>query len=155
MDEYYLDMRNFFRYLKQSRNPTLADKRLDEIDIHDVDLSFIASITLTDIYGYLTYLSRDRLQHQNSENSDKGLSAASRARKLATIRSFFNYICNKRHLLENNPCKDVDTPKQMKSLPRYLTLNECLSLLESVDGAHRERDYCILTLFLNLSLIHI
>ena len=75
VDEYYLDMRNFFRYLKQSRNPTLADKRLDEIDIHDVDLSFIASITLTDIYGYLTYLSRDRLQHQNSENSDKGLSA--------------------------------------------------------------------------------
>ena len=152
VDEYYLDMRNFFRYLKQSRNPTLADKRLDEIDIHDVDLSFIASITLTDIYGYLTYLSRDRLQHQNSENSDKGLSAASRARKLATIRSFFNYICNKRHLLENNPCKDVDTPKQMKSLPRYLTLNECLSLLESVDGAHRERDYCILTLFLNCGL---
>ncbi len=152
VDEYYLDMRNFFRYLKQTRNPTLADKRLDEIDIHDVDLPFIASITLTDIYGYLTYLSRDRLQHQNSENSDKGLSAASRARKLATIRSFFNYICNKRHLLENNPCKDVDTPKQMKSLPRYLTLNECLSLLESVDGAHRERDYCILTLFLNCGL---
>ena len=58
-----------------------VQKRLDEIDIHDVDLSFIASITLTDIYGYLTYLSRDRLQHQNSENSDKGLSAASRARK--------------------------------------------------------------------------
>ena len=32
VDEYYLDMRNFFRYLKQTRNPTLADKRLDEID---------------------------------------------------------------------------------------------------------------------------
>ena len=107
---------------------------------------------MTDIYSYLTYLSRDRVQHQNSEISNKGLSAASRARKLATIRSFFNYICNKRHLLEENPCKDVDTPKQMKSLPRYLTLNESLSLLESVDGANRERDYCILTLFLNCGL---
>ena len=152
VDEYYLDMRNFFRYLKQNRDPTLADKRLDEIDVRDVDLPFIASITLTDIYGYLTYLSRERLQHQNSENSNKGLNAASRARKLATIRSFFNYICNKRHLLEENPCKDVDTPKQMKALPRYLTLQECLSLLESVDGPHRERDYCILTLFLNCGL---
>ena len=90
VDEYYLDMRNFFRYLKQNRDPTLADKRLDEIDVRDVDLPFIASITLTDIYGYLTYLSRERLQHQNSENSNKGLNAASRARKLATIRSFFN-----------------------------------------------------------------
>ena len=107
---------------------------------------------MTDIYGYLTYLSRDRLQHQNSEISNKGLNAASRARKLATIRSFFNYICNKRHLLEENPCKDVDTPKQMKALPRYLTLHESLSLLESVDGPHRERDYCILTLFLNCGL---
>ncbi len=152
VDEYYLDMRNFFRYLKQQRDPALAGKALDEIDIRDVDIDFISHITLTDIYSYLTYLSRDRVQHQNSEISNKGLNAASRARKLATIRSFFNYICNKRHLLEDNPCKDVDTPKQMKSLPRYLTLNESLSLLESVDGANRERDYCILTLFLNCGL---
>ena len=133
VDEYYLDMRNFFRYLKQQRDPALAGKALDEIDIRDVDIDFISRITLTDIYSYLTYLSRDRVQHQNSEISNKGLNAASRARKLATIRSFFNYICNKRHLLEDNPCKDVDTPKQMKSLPRYLTLDESISLLESVD----------------------
>lgn len=152
VDEYYLDMRNFFRYLKQLRDPALSGKRLDEIDIRDVDLAFISRITLTDIYGYLTYLSRERVQHQHSEISNKGLNAASRARKLATIRSFFNYICNKRHLLEDNPCKDVDTPKQMKSLPRYLTLDESLSLLNSVDGANRERDYCILTLFLNCGL---
>ena len=152
VDEYYLDMRNFFRYLKQQRDPALAGQPLDAIDIRDIDIDFISRITLTDIYSYLTYLSRDRVQHQNSENSNKGLNAASRARKLATIRSFFNYICNKRHLLEDNPCKDVDTPKQMKSLPRYLTLNESLSLLDAVDGPHRERDYCILTLFLNCGL---
>ena len=152
VDEYYLDMRNFFRYLKQQRDPALAGQPLDAIDIRDIDIDFISRITLTDIYSYLTYLSRDRVQHQNSENSNKGLNAASRARKLATIRSFFNYICNKRHLLEDNPCEDVDTPKQMKSLPRYLTLNESLSLLDAVDGPHRERDYCILTLFLNCGL---
>ena len=92
VDEYYLDMRNFFRYLKQQRDPALAGKALDEIDIRDVDIDFISRITLTDIYSYLTYLSRDRVQHQNSEISNKGLNAASRARKLATIRSFFNYI---------------------------------------------------------------
>lgn len=152
VDEYYLDMRNFFRYLKQQRDPALADQPLDAIDIRGIDIDFISRITLTDIYSYLTYLSRDRVLHQNSENSNKGLNAASRARKLATIRSFFNYICNKRHLLEDNPCKDVDTPKQIKSLPRYLTLNESLSLLDAVNGPHRERDYCILTLFLNCGL---
>ena len=152
VDEYYLDMRNFFRYLKQLRDPALSGKRLDEIDIRDVDLAFISRITLTDIYGYLTYLSRERVQHQHSEISNKGLSPASRARKLATIRSFFNYLCNKRHLLEENPCKDVDPPKLMKTLPRYLTLDESISLLDSVDGENRERDYCILTLFLNCGL---
>ena len=152
VDEYFLDLRNFFRYLKQSRDPALQNIPLDEISIMDVDLALVRSITLTDIYGYMSYLSRDRVIHQNSENSNKGLSAASRARKLATIRSFFNYLCNKVHLLENNPCKDMDSPKLRKSLPHYLTLDESISLLESVDGPNRERDYCILTLFLNCGL---
>ena len=152
VDEYYLDLRNFFRYLKQMRNPALSDQSLDEIDIMDVDLDFVASVTLTDIYGYMTYLSRDRIQHQNSRNSDYGLNAASRARKIATIRSFYNYLTNKMHLLRENPVKDIDSPKLKKTLPKYLTLDESLQLLDSVDGKNQERDYCILTLFLNCGL---
>ena len=118
----------------------------------DVDLDFVASVTLTDIYGYLTYLSRDRILHQNSSRSDYGLNAASRARKVATIRSFYNYLTNKMHLLRENPVKDIDAPKQMRSLPKYLTLEESLQLLDAVDGKNQERDYCILTLFLNCGL---
>ena len=152
VDEYFLDLRNFFRYLKQIRDPALAGKPLDEISIMDVDLDFVASVTLTDIYGYMTYLSRDRVLHQNSRNSDYGLNAASRARKIATIRSFYNYLTNKMHLLRENPVKDIDSPKLKKSLPKYLTLDESLQLLESVDGKNSERDYCILTLFLNCGL---
>lgn len=152
VDEYFLDLRNFFRYIKQLRDPALRDIPFEKIDIMDVDIALIKTVTLSDIYGYMTYLSRDRVQHQNCENSDKGLNAASRARKLATIRSFFNYLCNKVHLLEENPCKDIDSPKQMKALPRYLTLEDSLSLLEAVDGKHRERDFCIITLFLNCGL---
>ena len=152
VDEYYLDLRNFFRYLKQTRDPALSDKSLDEISILDVDLDFVASVTLTDIYGYMTYLSRDRIQHQNSRNSDYGLNAASRARKIATIRSFYNYLTNKMHLLRENPVKDIDSPKLKKTLPKFLTLDESLQLLDSVDGKNQERDYCILTLFLNCGL---
>ena len=152
VDEYYLDLRNFFRYLKQIRNPALSDKTLDEIDIMDVDLAFVGSVTLTDIYSYLTYLSRDRIQNQNSRNPEYGLNAASRARKIATIRSFYNYLTNKMHLLRENPVKDIDSPKLKKSLPKYLTLDESLQLLGSVDGKNQERDYCILTLFLNCGL---
>ena len=152
VDEYFLDLRNFFRYLKQNRNTGLSGLALDEIDILDVDLDFVSSVTLTDIYGYMTYLSRDRILHQNSQVSDYGLNAASRARKLATIRSFYNYLTNKAHLIRENPVKDIDSPKLKKSLPKYLTLDESVHLLDSVDGKNQERDYCILTLFLNCGL---
>ena len=152
VDEYFLDLRNFFRYLKQIRDPALADKPLDEIDISDVDLKFVESVTLTDIYGYMTYLSRDRAQHPNSSASDYGLNAASRARKIATIRSFYNYLTNKTHQLRENPVKDMDSPKLKKTLPKYLTLDESVQLLNAVDGKNQERDSCILTIFLNCGL---
>lgn len=152
VDEYFLDLRNFFRYLKQIRDPALKNLALDEISIMDVDLDFVASVTLTDIYAYLTYLSRDRVQHHNSPNSEYGLSASSRARKIATIRSFYNYLTNKKHLLRENPVKDIDSPKLRKTLPKYLTLDQSTELLDAVDGKNQERDYCILTLFLNCGL---
>ena len=37
-------------------------------------------------------------------------------------------------------------------MPKYLTLEQSIELLESVDGSHKERDYCIITLFLNCGL---
>jgi len=152
VDEYFLDLRNFFRYLKQTRDPALRERELSEISIMDVDLDFVQSVSLTDIYGYMTYLSRDRILHQNSDTSGYGLNAASRARKISTIRSFYNYLANKAHLIRDNPVKDLDSPKLKKSLPKYLTLDESVHLLEAVDGQNRERDYCILTLFLNCGL---
>ncbi len=152
VDEYFLDLRNFFRYLKMSRDPSLRDRELNEISIMDVDLAFVQSVTLTDIYEYMSYLSRDRIQHQNSDKSDYGLNAASRARKISTIRSFYNYLTNKAHLIENNPVKDIDSPKIKKTLPKYLTLDESMQLLSAVDGPNRERDYAILTIFLNCGL---
>ena len=152
VDACFLDLRNCFLYLKQVRDPALKDLPLDQIDIMDVDLDFVSKVTLTDVYAYLTYLSRDRAQHHNSSNSEYGLSAASRARKLATIRSFYNYLTNKKHLLRENPVKDIDSPKLRKTLPKYLTLDQSTELLDSVDGKNQERDYCILTLFLNCGL---
>ena len=152
VDEYFLDLRNFFRYIKQIRDPALARMALDEIGIMDVDLDMVSSVSLTDIYGYMTYLSRERAQHPNSCRTDYGLNASSRARKIATIRSFYNYLTNKAHLLRENPVKDLDSPKLRKSLPKYLTLDESINLLSSVDGKNQERDYCILTLFLNCGL---
>lgn len=152
VDEYYLDLRNFFRYIKLEKNKVPRSTEIDTIDISDVDLELVRSVTLSDVYSYMNYLSRDRAQHPNSTQTDYGLKATSRARKVAAIRSFYKYLTNKAKLLSENPMQDLDSPRMKKSLPRYLDLDGSIQLLESVDGDFQERDRCILTLFLNCGL---
>ena len=152
VDEYFLDLRNFFRYLKIERGLVPRSAELDEISIKDVDLDFIASVTLNDVYDYMAFLARDKVKNERSREPEYGLMASSRARKIATIRSFYNYLTNKAHLLRENPVKDIDAPKLKKELPRYLTLEQSKDLLSAVDGKNQERDYAILTLFLNCGL---
>lgn len=152
VDEYFLDLRTFFRFMKIQKNIVPRDTSFDDIPIMDIDLDFVRSITLPDVYEFLAFLSRDRAKHQNSSETDYGLGANSRARKISTIRSFYKYLNVKANLIDENPVQDLDSPKIIKSLPRYLSLDESKQLLNSVDGPNKERDYCILTLFLNCGL---
>ena len=141
VDEYFLDLRTVFRFLKLDKGLVARTTEFDEISILDVDITLLRSVTLTDVYGFMNYLSRDR-----------SLGQAGRARKVASLRSFYKYLVSKAKLLAENPIQDLDSPKLKKSLPRYLSLEQSIHLLESVDGANRERDYCILTLFLNCGI---
>lgn len=152
VDEYFLDLRNFFRYLKLHRGRVPDGTDFDSISILDIDLEFVASVTLTDVYSYMGYLSRDRAVHPGSESTTYGLGAAAKARKIAAIRSFYKYLTSKAKLLDENPVRDLDSPKLKKSLPHYLDLDESIELLDAVDGKNASRDYCILTLFLNCGL---
>lgn len=152
VDEYFLDLRNFFRYLKIERGLVPRSSELDDISIQDVDLKLIASVTLNDVYDYMAFLSRDKVKNERSHEPEYGLMASSRARKIATIRSFYKYLTVKTKQLDVNPVEGLDTPKTTKSLPRYLTLDESRRLLDAVDGVNRERDYCIICLFLNCGL---
>ena len=152
IDEYYLDLRTFFRFMKRARRLVSDDLPFDEISILDIDLDFVKSITLSDIYSFLTFLSRERDTANTGRNAGGGLAPATRARKIAAIRSFYKYLTNKEKVLDENPIADLDSPKLRKSLPRYLSMDESLRLLEAVDGVNQERDYCILTLFLNCGL---
>lgn len=152
VDEYFLDLRTFFRYVKLDKG--FVDRRtpLEEISIDDVDLALVRSVTLTDIYSYLSFLSNSRVKNAKNPYSGTGLMASTRARKVATIRSFYKYLVNKARVLDENPIKELDSPRQRQSLPRFLTLDESIQLLESVDGENMERDFCIITLFLNCGL---
>ena len=152
VDEYFLDIRTFFRFLKIHKNLLPRDTPFEEIPIMDVDIVFIKSVSVSDVYEYLAFLSRDRPKHGNSRNTDYGLSANSRARKIAVIRSYYKYLTVKANKLSENPVADLDSPKHRKSLPRFLSLDESVKLLDRVDGPYRERDFCILTIFLNCGL---
>jgi site-specific recombinase XerD len=140
-EEYFLDLRNFFRFIKQDKRLVPPETPFDEISIDDLDLTLVRNITLTDVYAYMSFLSQDR-----------NLTNTSRARKVASIRSFYRYLTAKAKLLEVNPVQDLDPPNIKKSLPKYLSLQESVDLLDSVDGKNAVRDYCILTLFLNCGL---
>ena len=151
IDEYYLDLRVFLRFLKQHRGQVSPETPFDEIPIGDIALPFLASLTKTEIYAYLSFLSRDRVHPQGRE-PEQGLNAASRARKLATLRSLYRYLTVKTGQLEVNPLEGMDSPRLRKSLPKYLTEAESRQLLAGVGGRNKERDLCILTIFLNCGL---
>lgn len=143
--EYYYDLRYVFKYLKLVKLDKYSDKQItkeviENTKISDLDLKFIKQINLMDLHGYLNFL---------STNLDK---PTTRARKVAALKSFFNYLTFKEKLLDKNPTVELETPKLSKRLPKHLTLDESISLLHSVGGEFEKRDLCILTFFLNCGL---
>ena len=151
-DEYYLDLRNFFRYLLQKRNLVAKELPFKEISIACVDLALIKSVTTNDIYDYLMYMSRERPTQQNSLETEYGVEKKTLARKTSALRSFYKYLTEKVYLVEHNPTLSIEPAKAKKTLPKYLTLNESVDLLSNIDGNHKERDFCMITLFLNCGL---
>ena len=61
-------------------------------------------------------------------------------------------MCSKVKLLHDNPTADLDSVKFENSLPKYFSLQDSINLLNAVDERNYERDYCILTLFLNCGM---
>ena len=141
VEGYYLDLQNFFRYLLMVRGKTDKDTEFEKIDISPVDIELIKTVTLPDLYGFLVYCKNER-----------GNNAATRARKTSTLKIFFKYMCSMTHQLEDNPALLLESPKVKQSLPKHLSLEDSLELLSAVDGPNKERDYCILVLFLNCGL---
>ncbi len=141
VEEYYLDLQTFFRYLLSIRGKVPKDTDFENIDISTVDKELISSVTISDLYAFIVYCKNER-----------GNNAATRARKTSTLRIFFKYLTSQIHLIEVNPAELLEAPKVKSALPHHLTLEESLELLSSVEGPNKERDFCILTLFLNCGM---
>ncbi len=140
-EEYFYDLRTFFRYLKIRFNEVSSEYDFNKIDIMDVDLDLIKKVDLNLVYEYMNFLNRS-----------KGNSTASRARKIASLRSYFKFLTVKKNFLEENPIAELESIKIKKSNPKNLTVDDSLALLSVISGKNAIRDYCIITLFLNCGL---
>jgi site-specific recombinase XerD len=133
-DEYRIDCNMLFEFIMKKRG-IVREKR----DFSDVDIGFIRAITIGDLYEFITYC-----------GEALNVSAATRARRIVSIRQFWKYLKSKAHLLDNNIAEELESPKLPKRLPKYLSLDESIRLL--IESEKSPRDYCILTIFLNCAL---
>ncbi len=149
MDEYALDLRTFFRWLTAKRGGMdvrlMEDDAFAAIDISSVDLDFVDSVTSEEIYDFLYYALEQR-----------GNKWSARARKLSALKSFYKYLSVSIKVIENNPTKNIEGPQKKTTLPKFLSLDESETLLETVRADEmsktKERDSCILVLFLNCGM---
>jgi len=152
IQEYYLDLRMFLRFMMLVKHEMPYDTDLETIPIKSVDLAFLGSITTSDVFDFLSYLANDRVKFEDTSSEETGIGASARARKLSAIKSFYKYLTIRTKMLTENPVQDLEFPKIRKSLPKYLTLEESAKLLQAVQGPNAVRDFAILMIFLNCGI---
>lgn len=146
IEEYVRDLRLFFEFYSVENGYIKIENDPDGKTPQDHDLSFIddtilSKVTLSDLLSFLAYC-----------NEQRSNSTVTRARKCSSLRGFFSFISNKMHYIPLNPAAELQVSMHKKELPKYLTLEQSERLLDAVNGKDKERDYCILTLFLNCGL---
>ena len=135
ISEFRIDLRLLFLFVYKRRKPLAAPPS----DCSFVDIEFVRAITMEDMYSFIAYLQNER-----------GCCIATCGRKIISIRQFWKYLKTKVHLLDKNITEELEVPKQAKRMPKYLSLEDSIRLLMSVEDS--PRNYCIITLFLNCAL---
>lgn len=144
--EYLLDLRTFFRFMKAKNSSCdYTPEEFSKISILDLTLDDVRAIGEADVIEFLKYSGYER------ENN-----TTTRTRKLSSLRSFFKYMHGRKHFIDSNPASEVDPPKKSKTLPKYLSFEEAVILLETVKNDKTSpthvRDFAIITLFLNTGM---
>lgn len=142
LNEYISDIRLFLRYaVSVEKGLSSPDELPADYDLSYLDRDFFNNVTLRLVNNFLTYCKNER-----------NIEARGRMRKASALRGLFKYLSVKMHYIEKNPLEMLEVASSKKTLPRYLTLEQSKELLNAVKGENKERDYCILTLFLNCGL---
>lgn len=139
ISEYYFDIRLFLKYIH--KNITNSDAEITDIDIHDMSSNELKTISAKDIYNFIFYVADERHNNKNA-----------RYRKRSSLKSFFKYIVNTEHIMDDDPVRNIEMPSPKSALPKFLSLDESMKLLETSNNTDSLRDYCIITLFLNCGM---
>lgn len=150
---YAYDIRLFFEFLHE-KNAECA-----KIDIKEYPLSLLEQLTRLDIEEYLEYMSLYTKDGKDISNDERG-----KARKLAALRSFYNYFYQN-EMISNNPASLVPLPKLHDKEIIRLEPHEVAILLDQVEGGtkltkkeleyHKKtkvRDVALLTLLLGTGI---
>lgn len=138
--EYYYDIKMFYRFLYAALN-NISQNEFNKIDLTNFDESILKNITLNDLYEFMAFVNNTYSSNDNY-----------RARKVSSLRSYFNYLHSRLGFISSNPAADLDSPKIKKRMPRYLTVEESVNFLKSIKGKNQQRDFAMFAIFLSCGL---
>lgn len=138
--EYYYDLKKFYKFIFASINNLSLDN-FDKISLTNFDESVLKKVSLNDLYEFMAFINNN---HSSNDNY--------RARKVSCLRSYFNYLYSRLAYIPSNPASNLDSPKIKKRMPRYLTLEESVNFLKSIDGNNQQRDFAMFAVFLSCGL---
>ncbi|MDE5803929.1 MAG: tyrosine-type recombinase/integrase [Lachnospiraceae bacterium] len=150
---YAYDIRVFFEFLHET-NPSCA-----KLEIKEIPIKVLNQVTRQDIEEYLSYISYYEKEGREITNTERG-----KARKLSSLRSFYNYYFQNERI-EKNTAELVPVPKLHEKAIIRLEPNEVATLLDQVEAgakltkkelAYHEktkvRDMALLTLLLGTGI---
>ena len=144
--EYLLDLRTFLRFKEmKKKDEDLSREDFEKIDVSNITIDDINEIDTQMIIDFLAYTKFERNNNSTTRN-----------RKLSSLKSFYHYAYDTKHLTDKNPTHEIDGIRKAKTLPKDLSVEESVRLLEAVreDTESRtvQRDYSIIALFLNTGM---
>ena len=140
IDGYFNDIRVFLRYLKANHQQASEDN-FDNISISDVPLEWLNNVNMGEICGFLNFTLSSR------KNSPR-----TRARKICALKQLYFFLTLNYDNFSNKIVVNLEVPRFTPSIPKHLTKQQSIKLLNSVDSRHKLRDLCILLLFLSCGM---
>lgn len=134
--EYFIGLRFFCRFLL-SKTDEFSSLDIETIDITSCDCHFFEAITNDDITDYIVWL-----------GINNNLQPVTRGRRIAEVKSLFQWLYDNEKISGTNPAIKVKYPKKESRLPRFLSSSEVHMLLSGISGKHQVRDTALIMVFL-------